>query len=104
MKRAVDLPLLVRWIISVGCIFLLLMTLMRIAMFLFFNNQGYSFPDLADAFLLGLRFDLRGVGLILLIMLILGSLKPLNPFRTGFAQKLWFVLLGFFAVIFLFFY
>lgn len=104
MKRVVNLPLLIRWILSVGCIFLMLMTILRITMFIFFNKQGYSFSNVTDAFILGLRYDLRSVALTSLVMLIVGSMKPLHPFHSRFGKRLWLILLGIVSLILLVFY
>jgi magnesium-transporting ATPase (P-type) len=104
MKRIFNLPRLVRWILSVGCIFLIVMTLMRLGLYFYFNKQGYSFSNLSDAFILGFRYDLRSAALILLIILILGSITPLHPFHSSFAKKIWIVLLGIIVFIVLFFY
>jgi phosphoglycerol transferase MdoB-like AlkP superfamily enzyme len=104
MMRIFSLPRLIRWILTIGCFFLVLMTLMRIILYMFFNKQGYSFTDLTDAFILGLRFDLRTIAIMLLILLVMGSIPPLHPFRTIITKKFWIALLGIFSFIILFFY
>ena len=104
MKQIFNLPRLIRWILTIGCFFLVLMTLMRIVLYMFFNKQGNSIEDLAGSFLLGFRFDLRTVALLLLVLLIIGSIPLMHPFRTGWAKKFWVVLLGIFSFAILFFY
>ena len=73
-------------------------------LYMFFNNHGFSLANVSDSFLLGLRFDLRTIGLILLIVLILGSIPALNPFRTGWTKKFWLILLGLFSFVVCLFY
>ncbi len=69
---------------------------MRIGLFLFFNRQGHGFSDLVPSFLLGLRFDLRMVCVVMLCMLVLGSISPLNPFHSRKARIGWNI---FFALV-----
>ena len=58
MKLTPGVPRLIRWILTIGFFFLVLMTLMRIVLYMFFNKQGHAFPDVAGSFLLGLRFEI----------------------------------------------
>ncbi|MFT3822472.1 MAG: sulfatase-like hydrolase/transferase [Chitinophagaceae bacterium] len=96
------LPKLIRWILSVGLIFLVVFTLMRIGLFSFFSRQNYSLGDVKDAFFLGLRYDLRIISLVLILMLILGSLPWLSPFRSRRAANVWTTILGVITVLVLF--
>ena len=77
---------------------------MRVVLFMFFNKQGNTFAALSDAFLLGLRYDLRTISLILLILLLIGSIPALNPFRSPRLKKTWIIIVGFFSFSLLFFY
>jgi phosphoglycerol transferase MdoB-like AlkP superfamily enzyme len=102
MKRAFRFSSTTRWVLTVGLILIVLMTLMRIGLYMFFNKQNNSFSDVVDAFLLGFRFDLRSVSLVLLCMLILANLPGLRPFRSRRAKRFWLCLLAlmFFVVLF----
>lgn len=104
MKRVVRLSPLIQWILKIGCIFLLIMTLMRIGLYLYFNKQDYDFQELANAFILGFRFDLRVVSIILLSMVFLGNVPGLNPFRYPAAKKIWLGSLAIIIFIILFFH
>jgi phosphoglycerol transferase MdoB-like AlkP superfamily enzyme len=104
MLLKLKLPGFIRWIISLACIFLVLMTVMRIGLFIFFNKQGNSFFDSLDAFVLGLRYDLRTVALISLTILVIGSIRPFHPFHTNFGKRMWLSLLGICTVIIILFY
>jgi phosphoglycerol transferase MdoB-like AlkP superfamily enzyme len=97
------LPRLIRWILNLGLILILLMTVMRLALYLFFPNQGNSFGDVVNAMILGLRYDLRTISIILVAILIFGSIPRLSPFRNG-NRKVWLNLLGFLVFLILFFY
>jgi phosphoglycerol transferase MdoB-like AlkP superfamily enzyme len=98
------LPALVRWILSIGAIYFVLFTVMRLGLYLFFNKQGYSLGQLADAFLLGARYDLRIICLLLLILLLLGSTPWLHPFKSSFGKKWWNWILLIVTLIMLFFF
>ncbi|MBO9563596.1 MAG: sulfatase-like hydrolase/transferase [Niastella sp.] len=102
MKRIVRLPALIRWMLWTGFILLLLFTLMRFGLYLFFNKQGNSMADLGKAFFLGLRYDLRTISLVLLVMLLIGSLRPLHPFASAGGKRFWTVFLYILVFLFLF--
>ena len=104
MKRIFVLPRLIRWMLTIGCFFLVMMTLMRVVLFMFFNKQGNSIEHLGNAFLLGLRFDLRVVAILSLGLLLIGSIPSFHPFRSGTAKKVWIAFWGITAFLLLFFY
>lgn len=98
------IPRLVRFVFASGLIFFLFMTLMRLAFYLFFNRQGQHFSDLGSSFWLGARFDARIVSLFLLPLLLLGSFRLFDPFRSKFAKRGWMIWLGLAAFVLIFFY
>lgn len=83
---------------------LALLTLFRAGLYLFFNKQGNTPAEVLSSFWLGLRFDLRWVCLLLLIMLLLGSFRALSPFHNRFARTGWLVLFGLITFTVVFFY
>src|SRR5688500_3938173 len=89
MKYWERLPRLIRWICWIGLVYLVLFTLLRFALFLSFSRQGYSFGDVTDAFFLGLRYDLRMISIMMLVLLLAGNIPPLNPFRSRKAKIGW---------------
>jgi phosphoglycerol transferase MdoB-like AlkP superfamily enzyme len=100
----IRLPQLVRWLLSIGLIFLVLFTCMRLGLFLFFSKQGHSFGQLGNTFFLGLRYDLRSISLILLPILVLGSFSALHPFQNRQARVCWMILLSLVTLFVLFFF
>jgi len=82
-RSGIKIPKLVRSVFATGIIFLLIMSFLRIALFLCFNRQGTHFSDAFPAFVLGLRYDLRDVAILCLLLLILGSIPALDPFKGG---------------------
>lgn len=77
---------------------------MRLGLYLFFNKQGYGLGQVMDAFLLGARYDLRIICLVLLILLLLGSTPWFHPFKSSFGKKWWNMLLSIITLFILFFF
>ncbi len=102
MKRIIKLPALIRWMLWTGFILLILFTLMRLGLYLFFNKQGNSLGELSKTFFLGLRFDLRTISTLLLIMLIIGSFRWLHPFVSQRGRRFWTIFLYILVFLFLF--
>ena len=83
-----NIPKTVRLVFSTGIIFLLIMSLLRLGLYLAFPAQGHSFKGVFPSFLLGLRFDLRYVGILCLLLLLLGSLPVFQPFHTVAGRRI----------------
>ena len=90
----IKVPKLIRWIFATGIIFLLLMFLLRWALFLVFNRQGNTFSDAFPSFVLGSRFDIQFISIVLILLLLIGSLPFLHPFETRNGRKTAFFLTG----------
>jgi len=104
MISGLKIPKLIRWIFSIGIIFLIIMTLLRLSLYLFFNDQGNRFRDILDSLWLGIRFDLRMVCILLTVILVVGSFKKLDPFNISAGKKICFVLITAGAFLLVFFY
>jgi phosphoglycerol transferase MdoB-like AlkP superfamily enzyme len=74
MNKKSNFPRLVKWMFLTGIALLIFMTAMRFVFFYYFGPLQYSFSNSFDAFLLGLRFDLRIVCGIVLFPFIIGNL------------------------------
>ncbi len=84
----------------------LVFTGMRLAFWTIFENPADS-PEsltLAEAFYLGLKFDLRLALLINLPFALLALLPPLSPFRTNLGRKVWLTYFGVTSFLLLFSY
>ena len=99
-----NIPKTVRLVFSTGIIFLLIMSLLRLGLYLAFPAQGHSFTGVFPSFLLGLRFDLRYVGILCLLLLILGSLPVFQPFHTVAGRRIVLSLTAIAAFLLVFFY
>jgi len=85
------IPKLLRWIFSVLLILLIAMTISRLIIYWKFNPPGKSFSG--SAFIMGLRFDARVIGIIGLLIMLLCAIPFLNPLKNFNAKKFWNVLL-----------
>jgi len=99
-----NIPKSVRLVFSMGIIFLLIMSLLRLALFFSFSKQGHSFGAVFPSFLLGIRYDLRYVGIWAVILLIMGAFPALDPFRSKTGRWLALGLTSVAAFLLLFFY
>ncbi|MBS1974695.1 MAG: sulfatase-like hydrolase/transferase, partial [Bacteroidetes bacterium] len=81
MIPRLKIPKLVKWIFFTTIIFLIVMTVLRGIFFLYFPAGGNSFRSVLSSFLLGLRYDLRDVSILGLLLLLLGSTSFLDPFK-----------------------
>ncbi len=72
--RSAKISRVIRWTLATGLTFLVFLTLMRFVFFYYFKPGGYSFSNCFDAFLLGLRYDLRTVCCIILPIFLIGNL------------------------------
>lgn len=87
-----------------GIVYMVVMSLMRIAFAWHFKPQEVSLFDLGPSYIMGIRFDLRIAGAVTLFVWILGSLPFLNPYRSAVAKKFWLWVLTVTGIVFAFFY
>jgi phosphoglycerol transferase MdoB-like AlkP superfamily enzyme len=99
-----NIPKTVRLVFSTGIIFLLIMSLLRLALFFSFSKQGHSFGAVFSSFLLGVRYDLRYIGILEVLLLIMGAFPALDPFGTRIGRRLNLGLTGLAAFMIVFFY
>src|SRR6202012_5230611 len=99
-----NIPKTVRLVFSIGIIFLLIMSVLRLALFVSFPTQGHHFTAVLSSFLLGIRYDLRYAGILAAILLITGSFSFLDPFRRKAGRKWVLFLTGFAGLLLVFFY
>ena len=103
MKRFIHSRLL-HWTLYIGLFFLLLMTVLRFVFFIYFRQMHLSWKESFPSFILGLRFDIRIVCVLMFVLLVAGSIRRFNPYESTRAKKIWFWLLGISCFVFIFFY
>ena len=103
MSRIIPSRIL-RWSIYTGLFFLILMSCCDWLFFLWFRHLGLSWKEAGPSFLLGLRFDLRMVCILMIVLMILGSIIYFHPYRNGRTRRGWFFILGLISTAFVLFY
>lgn len=83
------IPKTLLWVVNLLFIFLLIFTLFRLAMFLAFRPKGISFGEVIPSFLMGIRYDLRWISIVLLPVVAISSFPRLSPFYSSRNKKWW---------------
>lgn len=95
---------LIRWILLVLVFLLLTMSVARLFTYMIFAIPGQESGSNGPVFWLGVRYDLRLVSVIGLVLLVLGTFKPFNPFQNKAAKKGWTWVLGLVFLLLIIFY
>ena len=83
------IPKTILWVVNLFVIFLLIFTLFRLTTYFAFKPVNFSFGDLFPSFLLGIRYDLRWISIILLPVVVISMLPKLSPFYSSRNKKWW---------------
>jgi phosphoglycerol transferase MdoB-like AlkP superfamily enzyme len=89
MIAKTGLPKTLQWVINLLLIFLLIFTFFRLVTFFTFNTEEATLADFLPAFVLGLRFDLRWISLLLLPIVLISLQPQFSPFYSVRNKKLW---------------
>jgi phosphoglycerol transferase MdoB-like AlkP superfamily enzyme len=108
MLIRLKIPKTLHWVINLFFIFLAIFTLFRFATYFAFKPADLHFADLLPSFLLGIRFDLRWIAVILLPVIVISMIPRFSPFYSERNKKWWtwymvvltFIIILFFAVDF----
>ncbi|MEO6917185.1 MAG: LTA synthase family protein [Chitinophagaceae bacterium] len=95
---------LTRSLLLLALLFLLLMTVLRIVTFTWFVSGSWDVRSYLPVFWLGFRYDARVVGILILLLLLIGSIPIMNPFKTGRGKWVWLFLAKTFAFLLVVFY
>lgn len=104
MLVRLKIPKTVLWVINLFAIFLMIFTLFRFATFFAFKPRDLGFIDLVPSFLLGIRFDLRWIAIILLPIISLSLFPQCSPFFSEKNKKWWTWYLAIITFIVFFFF
>jgi phosphoglycerol transferase MdoB-like AlkP superfamily enzyme len=89
MLKRYKIPKTILWVINLFLLFLLIFTLFRIATYLAFKPQNFSFGDVVPSFLMGIQYDLRWISIILLPIVVISMIPRLSPFYASQNKKWW---------------
>jgi len=98
------LPKTLLWVFNLLVLFVLLFTAYRFMTLMAFRPEGEHFSDLIPSFLLGLRFDLRWISIILLPIIIASLVPELSPFHSLKNRKIWTWYLAIMTFLVIFFF
>lgn len=102
--QKLKIPKYIQWIGLTAVFFLLIMTLLRLSLILAFPAPKTANIPYKDIFILGLRYDLRAVCIISLVLFLIGSIKPLHPFEKKAGRALAFLIWLVGIIVFTLFY
>ncbi len=87
-------PRLIRWILVLAALSLGVLSGLRVAVWIAFNDSNLTLAEALPAFWLGVRFDARVVAGVLLPLLLLGSIRGLHALDNPRGRRLWTALLS----------
>jgi phosphoglycerol transferase MdoB-like AlkP superfamily enzyme len=93
MGKQLRLTPVARWVLQLFVILLLGFTLLRLMTFVTFRPQHLSLSDVFPSFLLGLRYDIRWICIVLAPLLLVGSIPAVSPFSSKAAKLVWLIYL-----------
>ncbi len=83
------IPKTILWVANLLIIFLIIFTIFRLATFLAFRPKNLSFGDAIPSFVMGIRYDLRWIAIILIPVIVLSMIPRLSPFYSSRNKKWW---------------
>jgi phosphoglycerol transferase MdoB-like AlkP superfamily enzyme len=89
-----------RWLLLIAVVFLVLMSIDRFALYFAFKSPLQHISHMLPAFWMGVRYDIRDVGILSVFLLIIGAIPFLNPFQSRVGKIVWFTLLWILAIFF----
>ena len=102
--RKTFLPKTIRWTLLLGIIFLIIMSLLRFIFVNRFSAPASSDNNLTASYVLGFRYDLRYIAIVMMITLLLSYIKPLNAFDKKLGKQIAIITWMLFSALLLFFY
>lgn len=93
MEKKLKFTPVVRWALQLFVILLLAFTLLRLITFFIFKPAHLGLWDAVPSFLLGMRYDVRWICIVLAPLLLIGSIPALSPFLSKKAKQFWLIYL-----------
>lgn len=89
MLVRLKIPKTILWVIRLTLIFLLIFTVFRMATYFAFHPDNFSLGDLLPSFIMGIRYDLRWISIVLLPIVLVSLIPKLSPFYSPRTKKWW---------------
>jgi len=104
MLARYKIPKTILWVINLIGIFITIFTLFRFATYFAFKPDNLRFGELIPSFLLGIRYDLRWIAIILIPIILVSHSPRLSPFYSEQNKKwwTWYLAIATFIVFFFF--
>lgn len=103
-KTPNTIPVTVQWLCMLWLIYLTIFTLLRIATVMLFIPDDIEVTSLVPSFLMGFRYDVKWIAIILLPIAILSVYARFSPFYSERNKKFWSYYLAITTLIVLFFF
>lgn len=102
--RKLKIPKYILWLLQTGLVFVALMSLLRWLLVLIFRTPSEKLISLKQAYLLGLRYDVRHVCIVLLLILLLSCIPALHPINKKWGRRIALYIWAIFIIIMCVFY
>ena len=83
------IPKTILWVVNLFLIFILIFTIFRTATFFAFKPHHLSLKELLPSFMMGFRYDLRWIAVILSPVIIISLVPKYSPFYSAKNKKWW---------------
>lgn len=97
-------PKTIQWVIKLFYIFLLIFTIFRISTYIAFKPDDIALNEVWSCFMLGLRFDIRWISILLLPIVLVSFIPNFSPYSSVIAKRSWIVYLAICTFLLMFFF
>ncbi|MBM3412429.1 MAG: hypothetical protein FJY19_03495 [Bacteroidetes bacterium] len=104
LRSLIRLPKTLLWVINLFFLLLALFTSYRLSIFFTFKPADISGSQMASAFALGLRYDLRWIAIVLFPIVSCSIFPRLSPFYSVATKKFWTWYLAILTFVIFFFF
>lgn len=104
LRSLFRLPKTLLWVINLFFLLLLLFTCYRVLTFLAFRPADMGWDQAMSSFVLGLRYDLRWIAIVLLPIVLLSIQPRFSPFYSDLNKRYWTWYLALLTFIIFFFF
>jgi phosphoglycerol transferase MdoB-like AlkP superfamily enzyme len=104
MLENIKIPKTIRWVFNLLVLFFFIFTLFRLATYFAFKPPLFTWREAYPSFILGLRYDLRWISLMLLPILLFSLSPRFSPFYSARNKKWWTWYLAIITFIVFFFF